>query len=252
MDKLKEFFGMAPDYGYGYGYTNAATPGSSMFGGGVGIFLFGAVLAILIIWFLHSFVLSRAETRPIKQGFYGGPINGTSSFACSRMSSEAEELVSMFASRQLNVGEEGQMDLHDLKAVLSKMLCMKRDLMSPQHTITAVKELGFATHMDIQPVADLTARCFSKTIPERDLDIQYQKWRDFGLKMVKRLCTAGQLSEEEVQKAEELFLTAWKDAYDVSTVQCLKTITDEKVSERDVKPHTPEEIKDLREYDGYY
>ena len=250
MDSLKRLFGMGTDYGYGYANTGAATESTGF--GGVGVFLFGAVLAILIVWFLHSFVFVRAETRPIKQGFYGGPINGTSSFACSRMSSEAEELVSMFASRQLNVGEEGQMDLHDLKAVLSKMLCMKRDLMSPQHTIVAAKELGFATHMDIQPVADLTARCFTKTIPERDLDIQYEKWRDFGLKMVKRLCTAGQFSEEEVQKAEQLFITAWKDAYDVATIQCLKTITDEKVSERDVKPHTPEEIKDLREYDGYY
>jgi hypothetical protein len=251
MDRLKQFFGASPNYGYGYGYTNTLTEGSSGFGK-VGVFIFGAILALLFIWGLNAFVLSKAETRPIKQGFYGGPINGTSSFACSRMSSEAEELVSMFSSRPLNVGEEGQMDLHDLKAVLSKMLCMKRDLMSPQHTITAVKELGFATHMDIQPVADLTARCFTKTVPDRDLDIQYEKWRDFGLKMVKRLCTAGNFSEAEVQHAEKLLLAAWKDSYDVASVQCLKTITDEKISPRDVAPHTPEDIKDLREYDGYY
>jgi hypothetical protein len=211
----------------------------------------GIVVTALIILIVY-YVVGRAETRPIKQGFYGGPINGTSGLACGRMSSEAEALVAMFANRQLNVGEEGQTDFRDLKAVLSKMLCMKSDLMAPQHTITAVKELGFATHMDIQPVADLTARCFTKTIPERDLSIQYIKWREFGLDMVRRLCTAGQFTEAEVQQAEGLFLAAWKDAYDVASIQCLKTATDDKLSPHDAAPRVPENIKDLREYDGYY
>jgi hypothetical protein len=213
--------------------------------------IIGAVVTALLITIVY-FVLGRADTRPVKQGFYGGPINGTTNLACGRMSSEAQELISMFQSRQLNVGEEGQQDLHDLKSVLSKMLCMKQDLMAPQHTITASKELGFATHMDIQPVADMTARCFTKTIPERDLDIQYAKWRDFGLNMIRRLCTAGSFSEGDVQKAEKLFLTAWQDALDVAHIQCLKTATDDKLSSYDIHPRTPENVMNLRDYDGYY
>jgi hypothetical protein len=211
----------------------------------------GVAVAILI-FFVVKMIVGSADTRPIKQGFYGGPINGTSEFACGRMSSEAEELVSLFSQKQLDVGEEGSQDLHDLKAVLSKMLCMKSDLMAPQRTITAVKELGFATHMDIQPVADLTARCFSFTVPERDLSIQFGKWRDFGLDMVKRLCTAGQLSEEESKKAESLFIAAWKDAMSVAFTMCLKTPTQEKQSPHDAAPHVPEELQELRPYDGYY
>jgi hypothetical protein len=229
--------------------------GSSVTSEGSGFSFFwlaiGIVVTALIILVVY-FVVGRAETRPIKQGFYGGPINGTSEIPCGRMSSEAEALVAMFSNRQLNVGEEGQQDFHDLKAVLSKMLCMKSDLMAPQHTITAVKELGFATHMDIQPVADLTARCFTKTIPERDLSIQFIKWRDFGLDMVRRLCTAADFGEGQVQQAEKLFLTAWNDAYDVASIQCLKTITDEKLSPHEAAPRTPENVMNLRQYDGYY
>jgi len=208
---------------------------------GIGI----AVTALIVL--VVYFVLGRAESRPIKQGFYGGPINGTSGLACGRMSSEAEQLVAIFASRQLNVGEEGQMDFHDLKGVLSKMLCMKQDLMAPQQTITAAKELGFATHMDIQPVADLTARCFSKTVPERDLSIQFGKWRDFGLDMIRRLCTAGSLSEEETQNAENLFITVWKDSMDVAMINCLSSIPSGKVSPHDAAPRNPENVVNLRE-----
>lgn len=226
--------------------TTNATAGFSYF------WVFAGLIVTALIIVVVYMVVGRADTRPIKQGFYGGPINGTSNLACGRMSSEAEQLVSLFSSKQLNVGEEGQMDLRDLKAVLSKMLCMKQDLMAPQQTITAAKELGFATHMDIQPVADLTARCFSKTIPERDLSIQFAKWRDFGLDMIRRLCTAAEMNEQESQQAENLFLTTWKDAMNVSLNMCLKTATDEKISPHDAAPRTPEEVMNLREYDGYY
>jgi hypothetical protein len=210
----------------------------------------GAIVTAIVIAVVY-FVLGRADTRPIKQGFYGGPINGTTTLACGRMSSEAEQLIAMFEGRQLHTGE-GEQDLHDLKAVLSKMLCMKQDLMAPQHTITAAKELGFATHMDIQPVADLTARCFSKTVPERDLSIQFGKWQEFGHDMIRRLCTAAELSEVERETAEKLFNTAWRDAMDVALIQCLKTATDDKLSPHDAQPNTPEDVEDLRAYDGYY
>jgi hypothetical protein len=221
--------------------------------GGAGFSYFwvivGAIVTAIVIAVVY-FVVGRADTRPIKQGFYGGPINGTTTLACGRMSSEAEALIGMFEGRPLGTGE-GEQDLHDLKAVLSKMLCMKQDLMAPQQTITAAKELGFATHMDIQPVADLTARCFSKTIPERDLSIQFGKWQEFGHDMIRRLCTAAELSEVERENAEKLFNAAWRDAMDVSLIQCLKTATDHKHSPHDAQPNTPEEVEDLRAYDGY-
>jgi hypothetical protein len=127
---------------------------------------------------------------------------------------------------------------------------MKRDLMSPGQTVSSARELGFATHMDIQPVADLTARCFTKTIPERDLSIQFEKWRDFGFDLIRRLCTAADLTEGEVQHVESLFTAAWKDAYSVAQSNCFGKPTPEDVDPHGPAPHMPESLVELRDYDG--
>jgi hypothetical protein len=213
----------------------------------------GGIVVVGIIIAVVYFVVGRAETRPIKQGFVG-TVNGTSALACGRMSSEAEALFAMFYTRCMENGTEGSTDLRDLRDLLSKMCCMKQDLMSPQNTITAVKELGFATHMDIQPVADLVGRCFSKTIPERDLSIQFIKWRDFGGDLIRRLCTATNMTDAEHSKAEQLFLAAWKDAYDVASIQCLSGPPQGpyKTSRHEPAASTDEGDESLRPYDGYY
>lgn len=238
------------DYGANVAMNTAAAAPS---GFSIGWLIGGALVAALVGLVVY-FVVGRADTKPIKQGFYGGPIAGTSSFPCSRMSSEAEELVAMFSSRQLSVGEEGREDLESLKMCLAKMCCFKQDVMSPAQTLMAAKELGFSTHMDIQPVADLTARCFSKTIPERDLSIQFMKWRDYGYDMIRRLCTAGGLSEAEVKRAEKLFAASWKDVENVAQTQCLGSPPDGmyKRGAHDPAANTPEAVTTLREYDGYY
>jgi len=231
--------------------------------------IIGAVIA-LFIGLTAFFVVGRADTRPIRQnfkgsadederdsneeGFYGGAVTGTSGLPCGRVSVEAEQLYAMFSSRSMTVGEEGNTDLRDLKDLLSKLTCFKSDLMSPGQTITAVKELGFATHMDIQPVADLTGRCFAKLVPERDLSIQFEKWRDFGLDMIKRLCTASSMSELEASQAERLFFLVWNDVMNVAQGTCLqgppKGIF--KTGPYDPVANTPDSIKELRPYDGLY
>jgi hypothetical protein len=167
---------------------------------------------------------------------------------------EAEQLYAMFSSRSVTVGEEGNTDLHDLRDLLSKLTCFKSDLMSPGQTITAVKELGFATHMDIQPVADLTGRCFAKLVPERDLSIQFEKWRDFGLDMIRRLCTASSMSELEASQAERLFFLVWNDVMGVAQGACLKGPPEGmfKTGPYDPVANTPDSIKELRPYDGLY
>lgn len=214
----------------------------------VGIFV--CAIIALVVWL----VVGRAETRPIKQGFYGGAITGTSSFPCSRMSSEADELYSIFASRFDASPTDVRMDLRELRDVLSKLCCLKQDLMSPAQTITAVKELGYATNMDIQPVADLTGRCFSKTIPERDLSIQFIKWRDFAQTLLRRLASSCQLSESEANRAETLFMKAWKDVYDVAHVNCLSGLPKGIYSTgpHDPSPNADAIDKELRPYDGLY
>ena len=229
---------------------------------GIGIFL-GAVIGIVIF-----IIIPRANTRPIKdgfrnknaesaekeeeEGFLSMPVKGVSGVPCGQMSSEAEAVYQFFASRKLSVGEEGDMDLQNLQQLLGKMCCMKRDLMSPAQSVSSARELAFATHMDIQPVADLTANCFAKTVPERDLSIQFEKWRNFGMDMIRRLCTAGSLSESEVNEVEALFKQAWKDCYDVANTVCIGTIPTGAFATgpHDPAPRTPENLAELRDYDG--
>jgi hypothetical protein len=214
----------------------------------------GAIVAALIGLTVY-FVLGRIHTRPVdcrNEGFMGA-VTGTSNLPCGRNSSEAEELFALFNGKPITT-ENGGLDRRDLRDLLSKMACLKSDLMAPQQTITATKELGFATHMDIQPVADLTARCFTKTIPERDLSIQFEKWRDYGMTLIARLCTDINASEAEVQKAEALFKKVWDDVKDVSYTTCLSSVGEGafKQSPHEAAPHETEETTDLRPYDGYY
>jgi len=198
--------------------------------------------------------ITYGKTRPIVQGFYAPPTVSGAIFPCSGISSEASALVATFESKKLAVGEEGSADLNDLRNLMSKLSCMKQDLMSVAGTVSAVKELQFHTHQDIQPVADLTGRCFAKTVPERDLDIQFDKWHSSGKDLIRRLCGASEMSEAEVVEAETLFEKAWKDSYEVARSQCLKGPVDGafKTGPHDPAPREPETVQQLRGYDGLY
>ncbi len=239
------------DYGTNSYGMNSGSSFLAKFTSGSTMWVIGGILVAVLIGVTVWLMLGRAETKPVVSGFYGGPINGTSELPCGRMFAEAEQIIAFFHSKQFTNKQD---NLHDLRNLLSKLCCLKQDLMAPQQTITAVKELGFATHMDIQPVADLTARCFSKTIPERDLSIQFEKWRDFGLDMIRRLCTAANLSESEVKHVESLFKKCWSDVQDVAMTTCLSSVGEGafKQSPHEASPHTPEELDELRPYDGYY
>jgi hypothetical protein len=124
--------------------------------------------------------------------------------------------------------------------------------MAPQQTIRASKELGFATHQDIQPLGDLTGRCFSKIIPEHDLSLQFIKWREAGLTLIYRLCTEGNLSESEVLRAEENFKALLKDVQDIAYSQCLTVLPKENKRRFDPDPMITADVDTLRKYDGLY
>jgi len=211
------------------------------------VLIVSAIIAIIFV--IIIIVVIKTLTKK-KQGFFAGPINGTSDLPCGRASSEASELISIFSNRGLTIKNTNYRDLRDL---LSKLCCLKVDLMAPQHTIIATKELGFSTQMDIQPLADMTARCFSKSIPERDLSFQFIKWRDFGADLVRRLCTEASLSEEESLNADHLFLACWKDVNNVATVQCLgsPTMRVNTYGPHDPAPNIDEGDDALRPYNGF-
>ena len=216
-------------------------------------FILGIVVCIIVVWILYQ-VISRADTRPVSESFLSMPVKGASGVPCGQMSSESEELYSMFSSAKLNNMNDTDLDLRNLKDLLGKLCCLKRDLMSPLQSVSSSRELQFATHMDIQPVADLTASCFAKTIPERDLSIQFDKWKDFGIKTIHRLSVAASFTETQVQNAESLFKAAWQDAYNVAQESCIGSIPKGvfTTGPHDPAPMSPESIADLRPYDGRY
>jgi hypothetical protein len=229
--------------------ANLGTPGSIPWKE-IAIGFFITALVAAYVWL----VMSRSSSRPMVQGFYAPPTVGAAIFPCAGLSSEAAALIGMFDTNGETVGEEAKQNLSDLRNLVTKLCCMKQDLMGVSHSVSAVKELQFHTFQDIQPVADMTARCFAKTIPERDLDIQFGKWRDAGKDLLRRLCTAYDMTEDARTKAEGLFMTAWKDVYAVARLGCLQGPVDGafKTGPHEPAARAPEEITYLREYDGNY
>ena len=215
------------------------------------ISLFVAVVAGLIAYM----VISRRNTAPFsvsgnQEGFQG-PSRGVSDFPCGQESAEAVALAEMFYGRP-STAEEGSPDLVELKAILSKMCCMKHDLMSVSQVVQASMYLPYSNTHDRENPADTVARCFTKGIPPRDLDITFATWKDRGLVLLNRLCTSYNFSKVEVEKAEGYFTRCWSDCFDVAKTVCL---TDNKVpsgSPRDPKGVMPEAVKTLGPYDGYY
>jgi hypothetical protein len=216
------------------------------------VYFLGAVALALIISLIANIIINRSNTRPLVQPFYGGAVTGSSNLSCGRMSSEAEQLYSTFLISSIKQSETGKDNLRELKMLLSKLCCFKQDLMAPQQTITAVKELGFVTQQDIQPIGDLTGRCFSKTIPERDLGLQIIKWRDSGRALIHRLCTDANLSEGQVRRAENLFTTLISDVEDVSRTQCLGSLPKAEGGRFDPEAVITKNVSELKKYDGLY
>lgn len=224
----------------------STTSGGNLLWIGIGCVL-GALIALVAY-----IIMERADTRPVKQGFYGGKIHDNMNITCGIMSKDADNLFTIFSSVKLNRTEEGNMDFYALKNLLGKLCCFKNDLMSPNQMILAVKDTDFVTQQDIQPIGDLTGRCFSKTISDRDLSLQFIKWREVGNNLIHRLCTSANLSESEVIRAEKLFINLWEDVKNIATSKCLAVLPEEKKYRFDATPMETQDVSNLKKYDGLY
>ena len=173
---------------------------------------------------------------------------------CLHESSEAAALVGMFAEKVGSV-EEGRPDLQELTLICSKLACMKRDLVGVNGRVNATLYQPFSTAHDVEPVAETVGRCFAKTIPPRDLEISFDKWKGRGRFLIKRLCAAANLNETEARNATGLFDGLLVDVYDIASQKCLPgqpDLTGEKTGAREAKPYSAPGLEYLREYTGYY
>lgn len=239
---LTMFMGLSSTLGLG---------GSYMFLG-----IFGTLIALGIGFYIFY---GRANTLPTitpfadmkKEGFYGGPAVGAGIPDCLRTSSEAAKLYSIFANK-FQGHEEGSADMRELTLLLSQLSCFKKDLMGVAKQVEATRYQSFDTQLDMEPIAETTARCFAKTIPPRDLDLAFDKWSKRGHFLIVRLCTAANLTEAEVMEAEKLFQALIADVKDVAQTNCLTgtPTINAQTQPREAVAYNPG--VEGRDYYGYY
>ena len=208
------------------------------------------VTGVAVYFLVETWKLSVASQS--SEGF-GGPAKGVGSPDCLRDSQEASDLYQIFASKK-NTTEEGGDDLREFTLLLSKLCCFKKDLLSPSGIVEATRYQPYSTAHDIEPVAETTARCLAKTIPQRDLDISFVKWGKRASELIRKLCSSFGISDHEVKKADMLLKKLIDDVQDVANSQCItgQVSIAGKPGPRDVSGYEPPMLKELRDYKGYY
>jgi hypothetical protein len=176
------------------------------------------------------------------EGFYGGVARGAGVPDCLRTSVEGSRLHQLFAAKSSGF-EEGPADFKELTLLLSQLSCFKKDLLGVAKQVEATRYQPFATQLDMEPIAETTARCFAKTIPPRDLELSFEKWSKRGIFLITRLCTAANLTDAEHTEAESLFRKFIADVKDVAQDTCLTgtptILAEPQPSPRDAKAYDP-------------
>lgn len=205
--------------------------------------LFVAVIVGLIV----RTTLFTPSFSEMNEGFYGGVARGAGVPDCLRTLPEASELLNMLSG----AGAEGSDDYRELTLILSKLACLKKDLLSPSGIVEATRHQAFETAHDRVAVAELCGMCLNQTVGARDLDISFATWRDRANVLLRKLCTVANLAEKDVVKAEKLFTALYDDVYHLSTSKCLKTDVSAQNS-GDVSGYLPENLVNRREYEYKY
>lgn len=195
----------------------------------------------------------KGDGVPIHEGFYGAVARGAGIPDCLRVSTDGARLYALFAAQGVGRVEQGEPDLRELTLMLSQLSCFKKDLMGVAQQVEATRYQPFATQIDMEPIAETTARCFAKTIPPRDLDLAFDKWSKRGHFLIVRLCTAAGLNDAQLEEAETLFKRFIADIYDIAKSQCLSGVPtiDAVKTPRDVVPSPSYDITGAP-YGGLY
>ena len=222
----------------------------------IGQTYFFVVIALFIaiaVGIIAYILVSKRNTPPsgdCNEGFQG-PSTGVSDIQCGQESSYAIQISELFSLKQ-STTEEGDSDLKELKQILSKLCCMKHDLMGVSQVVQSMLYIPYNNTHDRENPADTVARCFTKSMPPRDLDITFGTWKQRAHALVKRLCTSYRLSPSESDKVTRNFNALWMDVFSIAKNSCSPPEKEEKGSPRDPKGHMPEEVGELGPYTGYY
>lgn len=183
---------------------------------------------------------------PFQMEGFGGVARGAGHPDCLRELNDAAKVLDMVRYA------EGQDDYVEFQLILSKLACLKKDLMSPSGIVEATRYQPYATSHDREPVAEVAATCLNKSVGQRDLDIIFSTWRDRGKVLLKRLCTVVNLTEAQSTESERLFTSAWSDVYNVALGRCIAVPAEQAAAAHDAQPYENPELEVLRPYQGYY
>jgi hypothetical protein len=212
------------------------------------------VLLAIIVAIIINFMYFTPKYKRMDEGFFGGVVRGSGQPDCLRTLPETSQILDVLQSRMKTNKSADSMDSADyreLQLILSKLACLKKDLMSPSGIVDATRYQAFETAHDRINVAELCGMCLNQTIPSRDLDITFTTWRDRGMILLRNLSTDANLSESESSQIEGLFKNSWSEVYELSKSRCLKTEFSTQ-NGGDVGAYEPEDLKDLRSYDYKY
>jgi hypothetical protein len=213
------------------------------------------LVIVIVVWFVAQAFNKTPRYPPAynmtagEEGFFGGVARGSGHPDCLRTLQGSAEVLSMVMSASSSP------DYDELQIILSKLACLKKDLMSPSGIVEATRYQPYVTAHDREPVAEVTAQCLSQTIPSRDLDIIFLTWKNRGKNLLRRLCTAANLKEAEAKQADAIFEQSWADVYDVARGRCLASPGQKAAAASEPAAFESQEdtlLDGARSYDGYF
>ena len=221
-------------------------PGSTAF-----VLFCSLVIALIVAGIAYMIIMKNGTVSSGNWEGFQGPAKGVSDIPCGQESSYVASISELFSTKD-STTEEGDADLKEFKIILSKLCCVKHDLMSTNQVVRSALYLPFNTSHDRENVGDTVGRCFTKSLPSRDLDIIFDTWKTRGLVLIDKLCTSFNLSDEEAKATRNNFMSVWSDTYDIAKTVCIQTLQAPSGSPRDPKGFVPQTIELLGGYLGYY
>lgn len=215
------------------------------------ISIFWIIVIVAVVGYVVYVMINTPRYKPINEGFFGGVVRGSGHPDCLRSLQGAAEIMGTFL-KHTTTAEEGPADYTELQLILSKLACLKKDLMSPSGIVEATRYQPYAATHDREPIAEVTATCLNHTIPKRDLDIIFATFRDRGQFLLRRLCTSFNLTESESKHLEDVYYKSWMDVYEVAKGRCIASPSEEMAKGHLEKPFMPPELDDMSPYNGYY
>lgn len=203
--------------------------------------VFVAVIVGAVVYLMYS-VPSFARI-PLQEGFVGSD--------SLRILPQAVLLME-FLEKKGEGMEKEKGARAELELLLQKMEALMTDLTSTDRVVKNTLHLPFETAHDRMVVGELCGMCLQQTSSTRDMELFMGQWRERGLVLLRKLCTAYNMSEQDALFAEKTFIEAWSTVNDVVSTQCIKPLPLVSLGPRDATPYEPIALRDARSYDYRY